>query len=98
MPKFIAHVFTSRFLMHQHIENERQSDQSVTVDIRRPSYTKPDGTTHCCYAIRTRDDISDFIGTTFQEHHIHGDFHHLKPDDLDYMKWNLIARTRPEAA
>jgi len=84
--------------MYEHIENKRQSDPSVTVDIRRPSYTTPDGVTHCCYAIRNRVDITDFMGTTFQAHHIHGDFPHLEEDDFDYLQRHLLARTRPEVA
>ncbi len=100
MDKFIAHVFPNYDRLNAHIREIWDEQRVFEIDKTRNRYTERDGTVHWCFVVRKAEDVHDFLGMDFFEHHIHGDFHHLKPMDEAYMRISLRHRTRhvPEVA
>ena len=100
MDKLIAHVFPNYAKAYAHLRSIWEEQNVLEIDSTRLRYKERDGTLHRCFVVRCHDDIQAFFGFEFFEHHVHDDFHHLKPDDLEYMNGMLRQRTRhvPEVA
>ena len=99
MAKLICRVFATPTALRAHLL-EAIGKGATNVNHTRYMYDDPAGIRHCCFVVRSLDDACVFMGYEFFAHEIHGDFHHLSPDDFKMLQGMLRQRTRhvPEVA